>query len=449
MDDDSSSHHSFRGSQTADAVIIGGGIAGLTVAQILAERGARVVVLDADRCGAGATGRSSGFITPDSELQMTQLVRRFGVEDGARLWRAAASACEQIRQTIAGFDIDCDFLEAASLYIAADASARPTIREEHDARLNAGFASSYFGAEEVGTVLGGSGFDAALRYESTFAITPYRYVRELLRRLSDAGVRFYDHSRVLTVEDDRVITAEGAVRADRIFFCADRNLAGIGRRKAAAHYAQTFLAATAPLPEKVIRELFPAGPLLVWDTDLAYHYFRPTADNRLLIGGSLLRNLYGPPAAEDGGERDLRRYVEQRLPAVAACPFTHTWSGLIGVTKDLLPLAGRDPERPGTFYAGCAAGLPWSVLAARCAVNASDGGDELEPFFDPNRAFTDLDPLQSIARKRVTFALSHAYAKAALRGTGSDVRRRRPFILGGLAAAAALVAASLRRFRKR
>jgi gamma-glutamylputrescine oxidase len=280
-------------------------------------------------------------------------------------------------------------------------------------------------------------------------MTPYRYIHGLRRRLADLGARIYEHSPVVSSEDDRVVTDRATARADRIFFCADRDLARIGRRRYAAHYAQTFLAATDPLPARVIRELFPAGDLLVWDSDVLYHYFRRTADDRLLIGGSLRRNLYGPPARDDAALNDLHRYVEQRLPGLAPYPFTHTWSGLIGVTKDLLPLAGRDGDRRRHFYAGCAAGLPWSVLAAQCAVNAGDGGDALEPFFDPSRAFTDLDPLQYVARKRVTFALSHAYAKAALRGSATAIRRRRPFAIGIVLGAAVLAVATLRRLSRR
>jgi gamma-glutamylputrescine oxidase len=433
---------------TADAVVVGGGIAGLTVAQLLAQRGARVIVVEATRCGGRATGRSSGFITPDSELQTTQLVHRFGVAVGARLWRAAASACDHIRQTIAAFDISCDLVEADSLYIATGASARQTIQDEHEARLQAGLQSSYVAPPDVSAALGARGFDAAVRYGGTFAMTAYRYVVELRDRLAEIGVRIHEHSPVVAAEDERVVTERASVRAGRIFFCADRDLACLGNRRSAAHYAQTFLAATGPLPTQVMQELFPSGDLLVWDSDLLYHYFRRTADDRLLIGGSLRRNLYGPPAQDDAGANDLRSYVEQRLPALAAYPFTHAWSGLIGVTKDLLPMAGRDRSRRRHFYAGCASGLPWSVLAAQCSVNASEGGDELEPFFDPYRAFTDLDPLQYVARKRVTFALSHAYAKAALRGTAGAIRRRRPYVLAAAGGAAALIIAAARGSRR-
>jgi gamma-glutamylputrescine oxidase len=428
---------------SADAVVIGGGVAGLTVAQVLAERGADVVVIDESTCGSGATGRSSGFITPDSELQAAQLIRRFGPDDAGKLWRAASSACDHIRDTVHDLDIKCDFIEADSLYVAADRMARSTIDGELQARREVGLPSTHYSAEALPAVLGAKGFDAALRYSGTFAITPHRYATGLRDRLRSAGVRIFENSAAESVDGDRVTTARGRVRAQSIFLCADRHLARIGNARHAAFYVQTYLGATDPLPPPAFSELFPDGDLLVWDTDLIYGYFRRTADDRLLVGGGRLRDTYGPPLDGSHGIEHLRRYLTERIPSARRALFTHVWSGLIGVTKDFLPIAGSDRDHPNHFYAGCGAGVPWSVLAARCAVEAATGSNAFADFFDPHRAFTDLDPMQPVARKRATFALSHAYAKSALRGRPADVRRRRPIILAGLFAAAASLATAI------
>jgi gamma-glutamylputrescine oxidase len=425
------------GDVTADAVVIGGGISGLTVAQLLSARGYDVVVLDRETCGSGATGRSSGFMTPDSELQVSQLVRRFGAHDAARLWRAAAAACEHVRQTIRQHDLDCDFIEADSLYIAADRTARGMITSEHDSRIEAGLTSAHYTNERLREAIDAQGFDSAVRYRGTFAITPHRYARALRDQLRREGVKVYEHSTALSAGDDYVVTAHGNVHAGAIFFCADHELATIGNARRTAYHAQTFLAATAPQPPERFRTLFPDGDLLVWDTDLIYHYFRRTADDRLLIGGGRLRNTYGPQTDGRTGAADLRDYARKRLPLFGDVEFTHAWSGLIGVTKDFLPIAGRDDARVRHFYAGCGAGIPWSVLAAQCAVAAMDGPASFDEFFDPRRAFTDIDPVQPLLGKPVTFALSHAYAKGLLRGYAADVRRRRPLVLGAFSAAIA------------
>src|SRR5687768_3968711 len=106
---------------SVDVAIVGGGMAGLSAAQWIAENAPKtsVAVLESEFCGAGATGRSSGFITPDSELQVDALIRRFGEADAQRLWLGAADACNQVRRTIEDLHIDCDLVEADSLFIAS------------------------------------------------------------------------------------------------------------------------------------------------------------------------------------------------------------------------------------------------------------------------------------------------------------------------------------------
>lgn len=412
------------GAIEADAVVVGGGLAGLTAAQFLATRGVSVVVVEQGRCGEGATGRSSGFITPDSELQATQLLRRFGPERARFLWTSAADACEQIRKTLIDEAIECDFRAAGSLYVGIGRSGRSSVESEHESRERLGLRSALYDAGTLPEIFAAEGFEGGVHYDGTFSLTPYRYAVGLRDRLRARGVRVFENSRVLSVEASTVRCERSIIRARMVFVCADQWLSSIGGIRSAAYHAQTFLAATDPLPAATLRELFPIGDLLVWDSDLIYHYCRPTADRRLLLGGGLLRRTYTQPADPSVMLPSFRDYLQQHLPRLGDLPLPYVWHGLIGVTRDLLPVAGRD-RRSGIFYAGCAAGLPWSVLAARCAVeNAIDGKSALDPYFDPERVFTDLDILQPLLGKPLTFALSHAYAKGALHGTAPQVRRR-------------------------
>jgi gamma-glutamylputrescine oxidase len=336
------------------------------------------------------------------------LAKRFGDADAANVWRAASDACEHVRTTLQSERIECDYLPCDSVYAEIGGS---DAQEEHAARRRIGLSSTWYGREDLGAILGDARYDGAMRYGGTFAVTPYRYAIGLRDRLREKDVRVYERSPVIAADAERVSTSTGSVRAAQIFFCADRDLADLGHARAAAYHAQTFLAATPPLPSGPLDELFPDGNLLVWDTDLVYHYFRRTADQRLLLGGGLLRKTYAPPADPAVILDDLRAYLRHRIPKMADLVFSNVWSGLIGVTKDFLPLAGRDVGRPSHFYAGCAAGIPWSVLAARCAVEAAlDGGSAWQRFFDPHRRFT-LDRLQPVLRKSATFALSHAMIK--------------------------------------
>lgn len=442
---------SLRGRTTADVAVIGGGIVGLTVAQLLSERDLDIVVVEQETCGSGATARSSGFVTADTELEIGEFTRRFGSADAMLIWNAAAGACEHVRATIKRHDLDCDFMEADCVYAATSRRGRRAVLREHDQRGRLRLESLWYSANALPAILGSDRFEGALRYGGSFAITPHRYALRLRDRLCTAGVRVYERSPVLSTNDRRVSTTDGSVSCSAVVFCADRFLAAIGGVKGSVYRTQTFNVVTAPLPSAQLAALFPDGPLLVWDTDFPNHYFRPTIDHRLLLGGGLLRKTYAAFSDPRQVIEPFGAYIRERLPVIRGATFTHAWSGLIGVTKDLLPLAGGDPARPAHFYAGCGPGIAWNVLAARTVVETLlDGAGELGRFFDPFRAFTDLDVVQPILGKKMTFILSHAYATTALRGSADAVQKRRPIVATAfLVAAGAIILGLVRAFRKR
>jgi gamma-glutamylputrescine oxidase len=419
----------------ADAVVVGGGIAGLSTAQWLREEaGIDVVVLEARFCGAGASGKSSGFITPDSELELHQLARRFGDDDARRLWRASTDGCEQIRRNVERFQIDCDFVEADSLYVANSEGEFSTIRQEHEAHRRLGFPSQLYTRDELSDVLGGDGYRGGVRYGGTFGINAFAYAQGLKDALIAQGVRVFENSPAVEVMQSGVRTPQGVVRAKLVFVCLDRYAPDLDISVRDNYHAQTFITLSEPLGEEVLRQLFPEKAMLVWDTDLIYQYFRPTGDGRLLVGGGSLRETFR--REESHGNRAVERliaYIRGKFPALGGARFTHYWPGLIGITKDLLPLAGRSPHEANRYYAMCAAGLPWSTLAGRVAARcAIEGATQFDRFFSPARAFITVDPLQPLLSKPLTFALSNYYAKNFQRGHAPDVARRQDWVLAGL-----------------
>jgi gamma-glutamylputrescine oxidase len=382
------------------AVIVGGGIAGLTVAQELLKRGVRdIALIEADVCGSGATGRSSGFITPASELQLTDLVTRFGGRAAKRLWDAAQDGCDSIARTITTNRIACDRIAADSFWVASDEQSYSTITEEHETRKRLGYASRL----ENGGV----------RWGRSFAIDGFKHAQKLSAALKRRGVEIHEHTRATSVTRHRVVTAKKVFEAGAVFACADRETAELNIARNSVYHALTFLMLSEPISRAAMKRVFPNGPLLVWDTDLIYQYYRPARGSRILLGGGLLRKTYASHVGESGAvKKHLRDYFHDRFPDVRVR--FKTWRpGFIGVTKDFLPLAGRIDD--GIYIAACAAGLPWSVVAAKEAVAlALEGRAPLQRYLAPDREFTAFDRLQPILRRRATFALSHGYLHSPL-----------------------------------
>jgi hypothetical protein len=138
------------------------------------------------------------------------------------------------------------------------------------------------------------------------------------------------------------------------------------------------------------------------------------------------------------------------IPVLEGVDFSHGWSGLFGLTRDLLPIAGRIPivradDGSKLHAALCAGSMIWSVLAGQTAAQtAIEGNAPLSRFFAPRRAYTPLDPLTAKLGKSIAFPVSHLYAGSLLTGHPEQVARQQRRVRNGswlLGAGAAAVLA--------
>ncbi|HKT21396.1 MAG TPA: FAD-dependent oxidoreductase, partial [Nitrososphaerales archaeon] len=107
----------LRGDRNCDALVVGGGAAGLAAAARLAESGKKVILVERNICGGSSTGKSAGFLTPDSELELSQLMRRFGKQGAKDLWDVPVKGVDLMLSRIKGGGIDCDLQKQDSLYL--------------------------------------------------------------------------------------------------------------------------------------------------------------------------------------------------------------------------------------------------------------------------------------------------------------------------------------------
>ena len=404
----------LRGTTTRDVVVVGGGMAGLTCAQALAARGVEVTVLERDFCGAGASGKSSGFITPDSELSLSDLVDRFGETRGTSLWGFAKKGVERIRGTIAAHAIDCDYQVQDSLFVARAARAyRTLVEREHQVHTSRGYHTTLYDRASIQAVVRSPGYYGGVRYGGTFGINSYGYCRALRQALERQGTRIFEGTPATRFMDKGVETPHGAVAARSIAVFTDSDLPALGLAAPAVHGVQATLSISQPLGEDEVRLIFPESNLMVWDTDLIYQYFRITGERRLLLGAGDVGSLYLQSAAASRQRilRKQRRYLASHFPSLRVA-FEHAWSGLIGVSKDFLPVVGRHEAFRSVYFAGAAAGLPWAAALGEYIADKITGGrDELDELLSPERTFIVSRRLQRVVGKPLGFALSHGIAK--------------------------------------
>ncbi len=178
----------LRGSIKTDVVVVGGGMAGISAAQSFQKKGLKVVLLERAFCGSGASGKNSGFITPDSELSLSDLVGKYGKEPSKKLWQFVESGVSIIRTAIADYSIDCDYIVEDTLVLADSKRAFVhDIQSEHNTRLMFNYPSTLIKKENLHDVVGSNAYHGALCYPGSFGICAFKYCQAMKVILQDYG----------------------------------------------------------------------------------------------------------------------------------------------------------------------------------------------------------------------------------------------------------------------
>jgi len=407
----------LKGDIKTDVLVVGAGASGLAAALRLASSGRKVTLIDKNICGGSSTGKSAGFLTPDSELELSQLLRKYGTTGAKDLWEVAAKGVEIMVSNIKEHNIECDLQVQDCLFIGKGASGWKDVQEEVEARKKLGYSSTLYTESEVPSVLGSKAYSGAIRYAGTYGVNPLLYAQGIKEVLLDKGVEIYESSEVLSYNDHTVHTHLGSATAEEIIFCIDKPKQEITKYCEDVYHAQTFLSISEPLGNNDIANLFPQGPLQCWDSDLIYTYFRLTGTKRLLVGGGDTLTTYAKN--DTTTPQVINRVIhnlKEKIPSIRNLRFIQYWQGRIDMTSDLIPTVLRDPTRPWThFVLGCV-GLPWATFCGDFAARNVLDNKELDNekfyrYFSADRKFLIPTWMENILGKQLVFTINNAWAK--------------------------------------
>jgi glycine/D-amino acid oxidase-like deaminating enzyme/nitrite reductase/ring-hydroxylating ferredoxin subunit len=212
----------------ADVAVIGGGIAGITTALLLAEAGADVVLLEAGRLARGVSGYTTAKVTSQHGLIYDRLRSRFGLDAARTYGSANQAALEWIARRVREHAIDCDFRRRASYAYLRPGGDRSQLEDEAAAARAAGLP-----AELVETTPLPYDVAAAVRFDEQAEFHARKYLLALAEQLTAAGCRVFERSHAVEVDDDEnrlVKTPGGRVEADHVVVAThypflDRSLA--------------------------------------------------------------------------------------------------------------------------------------------------------------------------------------------------------------------------------
>jgi gamma-glutamylputrescine oxidase len=332
----------LAGTVNADVCVVGGGIAGCSTALALAERGYRVVLLEAQRIGWGASGRSGGQAIFGTAIEQAELEQLVGIEDARRVWEVSLAGLALLKQRIERHRIDCDWADGWML--AAIKQRQWTQLQSSQAELvqRYGYTSTrLIERAELRSTIASERYIGALYDSHSGHLHPLRYTLGLARAATQTGVEFHEASRALGFSRRdgriRVRTDGGAVECSQLVLAGNAWLGdtapALGRKLMSIG---SYIIATEPLGEPRARQLI-ANNAALCDTNWILDYFRRSADHRLLFGGRVNYSLLNVRAVAPA----TRARMLQVFPQLRDARIDYAWGCLLDITLNRAPNFGR------------------------------------------------------------------------------------------------------------
>jgi glycine/D-amino acid oxidase-like deaminating enzyme len=359
----------LEGDITADVCIVGGGFTGLWTALALKERAPslQIVLVESEICGAGPSGRNGGFLH-GYWAGLADLLPLLGRESALQLARAAEQIVPAVRSLCESRGEDVWLRESGMLMVSASPSQDDAVERAVAvaSEVDAGEQAVPLDANGVAERIRSPVFRRGVYFQEGATVQPARLVQALRRAVMDAGVEVYERTPALRINAGHIATPHGGVRAPEIVVAI--NAAATGWRPVARHVTNfgSYVVLTEPVPE-LLEEIGWTGGEAVLDARMFLHYFRTTADGRVLMGsasgpigfrGRVDERFTSDSATAARAEAGLRRL----LPALAEARVERAWGGPIDVSADHLPFFGTVKGKRihyGMGYSGHGVGPTW------------------------------------------------------------------------------------------
>ena len=354
--------------------IVGAGFTGLWTAYELkrAEPGLRVVVLEAEHAGFGASGRNGGWVFGKLSGR-PEAWQRHGQADAPRVMAESIQrTVAEIGEVVEREQIDCDWLHGGSLKLARNEPQLARLKLELRQLGQAGEGGwTLLDARQLQqrvTIDGGLG---ALFTSHCARVQPAKLALGLARAAETQGAVIYERSPVVSVEPHAARAQAGRVEARYIVLATEAYTANLPGRHRTLLPMNSSMIVTEPLPDDVWARLGWQGAETLHDGAHLFTYSQRTADGRIAIGGRGVPYRFGSRTDREGPVpsqtvRELQERLAALFPDLTGTPITRAWHGVIGVSRDWCPGVGLDRDT-GLAYAGGYAGegVAAANLAAR------------------------------------------------------------------------------------
>jgi gamma-glutamylputrescine oxidase len=367
----------LEGEDSADICVIGAGYTGLSSALHLAEMGYKVVVLEAETVGFGASGRNGGHVGTGQRKDQYYLERHFGHEVAAGLWDMGLEAVDTVKGLISRYGIECD-LKQGIVHLAHRAKYNSEFEDEVGfLRDRYNFEQmEYIPGERLSEVIGSQAYHSAQWDRAALHLHPLNYALGLAEAAVKAGVTIYEQSRVAGYFDAPVLvkTANGQVKAKEIILACNGYIEKLEPRiNGFIMPINNFVLATEPLSDELAQQIIPKDTAMQ-DSRFVINYWKLSGDKRLIFGGGE-NYRRGFPSDIKGF---VRNYMLQVYPQLAQTKIDYGWGGTLAITMNRLPHFGRINDHIWHLQGYSGHGVPTATFAGKLVAEAISG--KLERF---------------------------------------------------------------------
>lgn len=366
----------LEGALDVDAAVVGGGLAGLSAALELAERGFKVALLEARHVGWGASGRNGGQVIHGLACDMEVIEQQLGLATARRVWDMTIEAIALLRTRCSRHAIDCDWHDGY-LGLAVNERKAGELRAWND-RMAAvyGYPMTWIDPAQMPQWIASPRYHSGIHDARSGHLHPLKYSQGLARAAAGLGIALHEDTAVRRIEPGpRTVlhTDHGRVTASHVLLAGNVYLQGLAPPlEPRIMPVGTYIVCSEPLGERRVKALIPSGSA-VCDTNFVLDYFRPTPDHRLLYGGRVSYSTVTPP--------NLVARMAQRMvatfPQLAGTRIDYSWGGFVDISMNRAPDFGRLANAAGAsiyYLQGFSGhGLALTGLAGKLVAEAVSG----------------------------------------------------------------------------
>lgn len=332
--------------QSAEIVIVGGGFTGLWTAYFLKELSPDldVAVVEQAQVGYGASGRNAGIVGTCLDFSPELSIIHFGKREAETL------ACIGRRniEELAAFATDCDFEQVGQLHVALNDAQLKACQNSVQVASELGFQGyELLGKDELQQELNSPLYQGGIFMPDNGIIDPLKLVDKLKTASMEKGVRFFENSRVTGIEGHRVDTEDASIRFGRLVLATDSYSHHLAPRLLRYFIpVHEYVLASDPLTDAEMNLIGWQNRQGVTDGRIFFNYYRLTADNRIIWGGTSEAVYYSQNQVNRSCDYSkthfdaLHESFKLHFPQLTQLKFPYAWGGPIAVSTRLTPFFG-------------------------------------------------------------------------------------------------------------